>query len=386
MRVALVHFDGQWSHPLPSSPDESASLVLAFGPSAHPQLDTALQTLRDAYPRATFFGCSTAGEILGARVHDSVVSAAVVRFEHTHLATAFAPVADPDHSFDAGRALAKELLDKPRQLKAVWVLSDGLAVNGSALVRGLTSQLPSHVSVSGGLAGDGDRFMRTWVLHRGERKDKGVVALGLWGDRLVVGTGSRGGWDVFGPERVVSRSRGAVLHELDGRPALALYKEYLGDRAQGLPATALLFPLSIRMDRAATKTLVRTVVGIDEAQGTMTFAGDVPMGSLATLMRANLDRLITGAADAAVAARLPHQGQPVLALAVSCVGRRLVLGAHTEEETEATLDALGPNTHQIGFYAYGEISPFVSGSIDLHNQTMTLTTVCERSTGSSNDS
>ena len=71
-----------------------------------------------------------------------------------------------------------------------------------------------------------------------------------------------------------------MLYELDGRPALALYKEYLGDRASGLPATALLFPLAVRSDRSATRRTVRTILGIDEEQQSMTFAGDVPEGWL----------------------------------------------------------------------------------------------------------
>ena len=70
-------------------------------------------------------------------------------------------------------------------------------------------------------------------------------------------------------------------------------------------------------------------------------------------------------------------GVQTLAIAISCVGRRLVLGERTEEETEATLDVLPDGTQQIGFYSYGEISPLSSGRCDLHNQTMTLTTISE---------
>jgi hypothetical protein len=59
------------------------------------------------------------------------------------------------------------------------------------------------------------------------------------------------------------------------------------------------------------------------------------------------------------------------------VGRRLVLGSRTEEEIEATLEVLPKGTQQIGFYSYGEISPYTAGTCDLHNQTMTLTTLSE---------
>jgi hypothetical protein len=184
---------------------------------------------------------------------------------------------------------------------------------------------------------------------------------------------------MFGPDRVVTRSEGNVLYELDGRPALQLYKDYLGDRAAGLPATALLFPLALREASGADKNLVRTILAVDEARQSMTFAGDIPQGIRAQLMRANFDRLIQGASDAASLAGGSRNGTDgeTLAIAISCVGRRLVLGERTEEEVEATLDVLPAGSRQIGFYSYGEISPYATGACDLHNQTMTLTTLAE---------
>ena len=216
-------------------------------------------------------------------------------------------------------------------------------------------------------------------MHAGTTRSNIVGAVGLYGDHVTIGHGSKGGWDNFGPERRVTRSHGNVLIELDGRPALELYKKYLGDLASGLPATGLLFPLALRADTNDQKSLVRTILAVDEERQSMTFAGDIPEGSLARLMRANFDRLIDGASEAGSLAGVPHVGhtEQTLAIAISCVGRRLVLGERAEEEIEATLDVMPVGTRQIGFYSYGEISPYTNGSCDLHNQTMTLTTIRE---------
>ena len=46
--------------------------------------------------------------------------------------------------------------------------------------------------------------------------------------------------------------------------------------------------------------------------------------------------------------------------------------------TQGAFDFLSKGTKQVGFYSYGEISPYFSGGCDLHNQTMTLTTITER--------
>ncbi|MGH7149344.1 MAG: FIST signal transduction protein, partial [Planctomycetota bacterium] len=264
-------------------------------------------------------------------------------------------------------------------LRGVFLLSDGLRVNGSELVRGANSVLPEPVPVTGGLAGDRVRFRRTWVLEGGEPQDGSLCGVGFYGERIEIGHGSKGGWDRFGPERLVTRSEGNVLFELDGRPALELYKAYLGERASGLPATALLFPLALRENATQGKSLVRTILAVDEGARSLTFAGDVPQGSLAQLMHANFDRLVDGAEGAAsMTRRRCESGRPTLAIAISCVGRRLVLGERTEEELEAVGEALPPDARVVGFYSYGEISPFASGRSDLHNQTMTLTTFQER--------
>ncbi len=365
-----------WSRDLPVALDSERTLVLVFGASSLIDDPAPIDHLVRAFPHSHLLGCSTAGEIFEGAVNDESLVAAVVRFDATRIKTAVATADSASDSFSAGESVARQLAGN--ELRGVMVLSDGLNVNGSELVRGLNSILPSSVVVTGGLAGDGDRFARTWVVGQGPPRQGLVAAVAFYGDRVRVGHGSKGGWDIFGPERRVTRSAGNVLYELDGKKALGLYKNYLGLRASGLPATALLFPLALRSGKSDGKQIVRTVLAVDEDDQTMTFAGDVPEGYLARLMKANFNRLIAGAAEAALMTRKRSPGGAVaLAVAVSCVGRRLALGERTEEELETTLCMLPAGTHQIGFYSYGEISPFTSGSCDLHNQTMTLTTIAE---------
>lgn len=371
MRIARCSFqDGGW-HQLPdASFDGDATLVILFGASRLAVSD-AVRTLRGVLPRAIIVGCSTAGEIHQGRVKDDTIAAAVVQLERSRVRLATAPVPVEGASRAAGQRIANELAAP--DLRGILVLSEGLGVNGSELANGIRDHL-SNVAVTGGLAADGSAFETTWVLVDDEPATRMVTAVGFYGAQLQLGHGSKGGWDIFGPERRVTRSVGNVLYELDGKPALALYREYLGDRASELPGSALLFPLAILRDD--NSRLVRTVLSIDEEHQAMRFAGDVPQGARTELMRANFDRLVMGASDAALAARQDTTA-PVLSIAISCVGRRLVLGGRIEEEVEAALDVLPTQTHQIGFYSYGELSSAYAGSCELHNQTMTLTTLCE---------
>lgn len=353
----------------------AAQLVIAFGASSALRDGACLRTLTEVYPRAALVGCSTAGEISGTRVSDESVVATAVELRHAGVRTVLRPLEDAEASHDVGRALAEEL--DGADLAHVLVLSEGLQVNGSSLVRGLVGALPRTVQVTGGLAGDGERFGETFVFL-GPRPLRGhVAAVGFYGSGLRIGYGSLGGWDPFGPERLVTRSEGNVLFELDGRSALELYKKYLGDYARDLPASALLFPLALRSDDG--DGVVRTVLSIDERQGTMTFAGDLPEGSYARLMKANFERLIDGAT---LAARTSYDAlgsvSPELALLISCVGRRMVLRQRIEEEVESVREVFGDGTVLTGFYSYGEISPFTpTARCELHNQTMTITTFRE---------
>jgi hypothetical protein len=335
-----------------------------------------LAEVRKWYPKARIAGCSTAGEICGTRVLDDSLVATAIQLEHTELRCAQTQVTTMEGSFEAGQRLTAELSGKG--LAHVLVISDGLKVNGTELARGLLTGMPAGVAATGGLSADGAAFKHTAVVLDDVPQEGRIVALGFYGQRLKVGYGSRGGWDPFGPERCVTRARANVLYELDGQPALTLYRKYLGEHAAGLPATGLLFPLCVRTGSSETG-LVRTILSVDEKEESLTFAGDVPQGSYARLMKANFERLIEGAAEAA---RVSQNGSkhdaPQLAILISCVGRKLVLKGRIEEEVETVQEVLGGQGVMTGFYSYGELCPFAAAkACELHNQTMTITTFAE---------
>jgi hypothetical protein len=374
-----------WAPELPQSSDLPPQLILVFG-AAETLKNMELQAqVNRAFPDAHILGCSTAGEICATQVLEHSLVVTAVRFDQTLIQGSVVPLSEVADGFEAGKRLALALppvatpgTGPEQKLAHVLVLSDGLHVNGSDLVRGLTASLPEGVTVTGGLAGDGDRFGETWVFCRGVPQRQVVAAVGLYGDRLRVGFGSLGGWDPFGPERQITRSSGNVLYEMDGRSALGLYKKYLGEQAKELPAAGLLFPLSVRA-KGQEAAVVRTILGMDEKEESLTFAGDVPEGAYARLMKANFDRLIDGASHAAQTSYAALGATPPgLAILISCVGRKLVLKQRVEEEVEAVRDILGEQAVLAGFYSYGEISPFCPGAkCELHNQTMTITTLGE---------
>jgi len=367
----------QWSIPLRTELDSANTLLLCF---YDPQLDVAeaLQDLTKSFPRSQIVGCSTAGEIYDTNVMNQSLTLAIVKFESTSLKVTAMDIADGKDSFSVGQKIGEQL--KAPDLRYIFILSDGLNVNGTDLSLGMTSAVSNlyrPVVVSGGLSADGSRFQSTSTAIGSQIQSKQIVAVGLFGSLIEIGTGSFGGWDVFGPKRKITLSSGNILKTIDDQPALALYKTYLGEQSAKLPASALLFPLAI--SDASRSNIVRTVLAVDEQTQTMTFAGDIPQGATVQLMRANFTGLIKGAAMAGqtAAAQISVSEQESLAIAISCVGRRLVLGERIEDETEALKDVLPANTQIVGFYSYGELSSSGQKPCELHNQTMTVSVLQE---------
>ena len=355
--------------------DLQPKLLLAFGSAEW--LKTLSASLAGDFAGTVRLGCTTAGEISNQGVSDGNCVVTAVRFDTTTMRAASTALADMSESFAAGQRLAQQL--PAQDLRAVWVMGQGVNINGSAMIAGMADVLGSQVLITGGLAGDAGAFKETFVLDdAGVHADR-IACVGLYGQGLQVGHGSFGGWEPFGPARKVTRCANNLLFELDGEPALEVYKRYLGEHAKGLPASGLLFPLAMLGKDHAEVGLIRTILAVDEAQGSLTLAGDMDPDGYVRLMHASTDALVDGAQAAAQAAVLAlAQPGPGLALLVSCVGRKLVMGGRVEEEVEAVSDVFRQNTALAGFYSYGEISPFAGEmACKLHNQTMTITYLTE---------
>ncbi|MET4665831.1 FIST N-terminal domain-containing protein [Sphingomonas sp. PvP056] len=360
----------------PAIPD----LVVVFGPTDRLADRGLTDRLMSSCGDAIVIGCSSGTMVDGDGLDDDAVVLLGMGFERTKLALAVQPLPSADGSFAAGAAIGMDLADD--SLSAIFVLSNGLNVNGSALVAGIRSGTGDAVLLSGGLAGDGARFGDTRILAGGDCLSNAVAAIGFYGEHVRLAHGSAGEWQPFGPVRTISDANGAELCRLDHEPALALYERYLGDEAADLPASGLLYPLEIWDPAKPDDRVVRTLLAIDRDRGTLTFAGDMPQGWKARLMRGIFDDLVDGASTAAQHAL--HQAStwgvaPSACLAISCVGRRLLMGQRTEEEIAAVAAALHPDIALAGFYSYGEIAPQnVTGVPCLHNQTMTITLIGER--------
>lgn len=378
MKTSLYQYsEGTWApHKLNQTDDTlSSNLVLCFSSKSRLKAPTIYEDVKAKFPKADIILCSTAGEIFQEQVCDESFTVVAMSFDTTQVYVKSVNFKDFNNTYAAGMNLAKKLPSE--NLSYVMVISDGSLVNGSELVKGLATQIPKNVLITGGLAGDGARFESTLVGLNQQAQEGEIVAIGFYGDKLKITHGSQGGWDIFGLEKRITNSSSNVLLELEGQNALELYKKYLGPESKNLPGSSLLFPLSVIIP-GATKPVVRTILSINEEDQSMTFAGDVPVGSKVRFMKANFEKITSAAAEAAEFSKSKEKSAPDFSLLISCVGRKLVLGDKIEEEVKAVSQSFDHKTLLGGFYSYGEISPFNDGGdCQLHNQTMTITSFYE---------
>lgn len=377
MKTRNIQFkDNKW-HNIESDDNDTIDVLLVFTGVNLIENNNILSFLATTFKNAHIISCTTAGEINQTNVEDNSIICSAIHFEKTSIETIVDNLSNYKNSFEFGVSLGKKL--NKENLTHIFMLSDGNLVNGDDLLTGINSEIGTNIQISGGVAGDGDRFQKTYVGLNEDYKEGNVVLMGLYGDHIHVGTGKKAGWDVFGPEKTITKSAENFLHEIDGENALDMYKTYLGKYASELPASALLFPISIKT-KEHNFYIVRTILSIDNENKIMKFAGNVPEGSTIRFMKSNFDRLVLAASEAGIAAceNLGNKITPEFAIIVSCVGRKLVLANRIEEEVEAAVECFPNTTNIIGFFSYGEISPQKEDHISyLHNQTITITTFSE---------
>ncbi|PRP66218.1 FIST signal transduction protein [Nonlabens agnitus] len=351
-----------------------APLVLIFGNRFLLEDPALLSEVRALFPDGELVFASSSGDLVAGAVNDEHITITAIEFEKTQFEIKRVNIKDFDDSAAAGDAVVSLL--NTTGLRHVFVISEGSSVNGSALTKAMQSRLPSTL-ITGGLCADGDRFERTLASYNESPKEGEIIVIGFYGESFEASFSIYGGWKPFGPERVITRSKGNVLYEIDGKPALDLYKKYLGDKAKDLPGSALIYPLNVQLE-GNKQSFVRTILNIDEENNAMILAGDVPEKSKVQLMMSTMDDIAAASETAAIRAMEGRRQPPQLAILISCIGRKLVLDQRVEEEVEEVMDVIGNNVVITGMYSYGEIAPFYGErECRLHNQTMTITLISE---------
>ncbi|TSC97287.1 MAG: hypothetical protein Greene101447_555 [Parcubacteria group bacterium Greene1014_47] len=210
-----------------------------------------------------------------------------------------------------------------------------------------------------------------------------VVGVGLYG-KFSYGFGIKHGWEPVGLPLKVTKAEGAVLKEVDGKPALNVYEEYFGKDAaelvkEPLARMAYTYPIGMAVE-GSDELLIRDPVIANE-KGEITMAAAIPQGTTIRLMIGDRDKAIAAAKEAAeVAIDQLNKAKPGFILMFNCMARNKLLGVRCHEENQTVLGVIGKDVPMVGFYTYGEQGPLLGKKgtpAYFHNETMTLVVVGE---------
>jgi hypothetical protein len=326
-------------------------------------------------------GCSSYAEIDAEQALTSSVVAMGLVLEGIAVQTFHVEGRGVD-SFTAGREAGLGLRGFAPDL--IITFPDVLEMNATRFLLGLQDALGAATPIVGGASADDGAFKATYQIHGRDVMSGGAVGVALKGPLTIV-TAAKSGYTPVGATHTSTRVEdGKVVLEIDGRPALDLYRDYLGARAAQMPAVSIEFPIGVvggvegteRVPNDA-RILVRAIFAVDEARGALILGGDVPEGAAIRVMRATKEDVVRGA-DEATATAMAAMPAPEVALIFSCMSRKSVLGPRFKDECRASFARLPEGVPRIGFYTFGELSP-VQGTTMHHESTYTLVLIKSRS-------
>lgn len=360
---------------------KTPNIFWVFGAISYDQ-EKLLEGVNSVIPGTPVVGCTTDGEISTPGLSTDSVVVLALASDQIKFSTVAVDFLSQD-SFKAGIKVGDQFINT--NVKYMQIFSDGLLGNGSKIVEGIQKVLGKSIIIAGGTAGDGSLFTRTYQYHNDKVLTNSIVGVGFEG-KFSFSTGVSSGWTPVGMAKEVTKSTGNVVYELDGQPALDVYKKFLGKHASMLPAVGVEYPLALLGPQGDVGEdgyfLCRATMGVDHEKGSITFAGDVPQGVMVKMTMGNDLDVIKAAKEAAQRAldqlKKNKNIQPKVVFLYSCMARKIVLGSRTNEEILAVKEVIGKDFPIIGFYTYGEYAPIGKQNMScLHNEVATITIIGE---------
>jgi hypothetical protein len=331
-------------------------------------------------PDTAWLGCTTAGQFTEEGFIESGLAVLLIASHEADHVLRFSEHADDrSKTFDelcgGIREQAREARERGHGLLTTVALVDGLSGEGERLVERLHAELSPSGEIVGGAAGDDGKFERTLVGSALRTTSTGAALLHVFSSRRW-GVGVDHGLNPATEPMRVTRARGNVVYEIDGRPAFDVYREYA--KAKGLdlrPESAGAFFINNELGLIFFNELRKARAPLSSKDGALTCAAEVPQGANVCILDGSRDNLLAAASRAAREAsdRLGRSSAAGVLL-FDCICRGTILGEDFGREIQAVRSVF-PGVPLAGFLTYGEIARY-SGRLDgWHNTTAVVTAI-----------
>ncbi len=331
--------------------------------------------IQSLFPTSDLVGFSTSGHYISNEIEDDNIVYAALKFESSSVKVQTYNISDFSNSGELGEGIAKNI-EELSKVKGIGIISDGGQVNGTELMTGLSMNLDNKIPIFGGMAGDQARFEATMTGLNEMPSHGNVIVISFIGEKLNISTAHDDGWSSMGMEFTITSSEGNILNTADNKNIYDMLHELLEpENEDEFNRNTLFYPFSLTTDDGVS--VIRTPIKVNHKEKTLVYAGDMPQGAKITLMKSNTMDLLDSAMHATTATKNEDKLESFL-FAISCVGRRVVLGDMASEEYEE-ISNIYDKAKILGFYSYGEFTRSAGDDsyCKMHNQTFTLASISE---------
>jgi hypothetical protein len=348
-----------------SKPD----FVFMFGSIGYDQ-HSLLRTVRETTGGAPLSGCSAEGTINGDDADESGFSVLVtaISSEELHWTNGIATGLEDDPRA-VGQRVAQNLLPYlSDDIIGLFVFPDGLTDRLEPFFAGLEDNLPSErfLPLWGGGAGNNFNLGEPTYQYCDDEVVSDGVSYALLSGKAQASWAISHGLMPIGGERIVTRSEGNVIYEIDGKPAIEVLKEYLPegvlveDRDWMRYAIALALCFKAPSYMKDEEYVVRGVPAVRMADGSIVVQTEVQEGTSVWFSSRDKEK-ITSRFDR-MATQIKEQlgdEKPKLVFQFECLTRGKFLFREQEklQLLKRFRQSLGPDAPWAGFYTIGEIGP-----------------------------
>ena len=354
-------------------------MFASVGYAQHP----LLRAVREATGGAPLTGCSGEGTIGVEDADESNFSVVVTVISsdelhwHNGLATG---LEDDPHT--AGKRVAQELLPHlSSDTIGLFVFPDGLNLTLYNFFAGLEENLPSErfLPMWGGGAGNNFSVETPTYQYCDDEVTTDGVAYALLSGKAQTSWAISHGLIPLGGARTVTRSKGNVIHEIDGKPAVEVLKEYLPEQALVEDRDWMHYAVSLALCFKAPSYMkdeeyvVRGVPGVRMADGSITVQTEVPEGTSIWFSSRDKEKMTTGLDR--MARQIKDQlgdEKPKLVFQFECMtrGKTMLREQEKLQVLKQFRQSVSPEAPWTGFYTIGEIGP-----VEEHNNQHLFTSV-----------
>jgi len=347
-------------------------LVIVHGNPFSLEEPLLLDTFAKTFPNACVAGCSSDGVFFNGQSYENSVIYTAINFDNTEVRQARIKLVEDDYNeYASGKMLADQLIRD--DLISVIIFSEGTKLDCHLLLEGVREVLGSSVAIWGGLASDKTGFDYTVVIDSEDVYDDAVVAVGLYGNNLVVDT-ALSSQEKTGVEIDITRAEDNIIHEINGQPAAKVFKSIIHDHYDASMSLMNRFPIIILDPQTRKPMYSRVIYHEDKEYNSIYSVASVNEGpAYLVCMTETKDNL----ADAAETCASLKTDTAEFVLVASCAGRKAAMNTDWINESALIQQSIG-GVPSFGFYAYGEIGKNLKDNPSLlHNHTLSMITLYE---------